>query len=466
MGQASLKGKDILVLEDEVFLRKELGAFLRRKEARVTEKSMLAEARKVLRREHFDYVLLDINLPDGNALELLRAGEISANAAVVVMTAEGSVASAVEAMRLGALDYLAKPFDPDELPLVFERCRETRQRQRDLEHRRDSGPARETEFCFGAGLETVRQHLNKILEADRRLAERPPPVLIEGETGTGKSAIARWLHYSGPRAGQPLIEVNCSVLPETLAESELFGHERGAFTDARKERIGLFEAAHGGTLFLDEISSLSPAIQAKVLTAIEERVIRRVGGNRSKAADARLIAASLHNLEELAAQGRFRDDLFHRLNLLRLRLPPLRERREDIPALAGHLLGRLRRRYRLEQAEIAPEGMVRLQACLWPGNVRELAHEIERALILEGSGPLRFENLPAGDSPETKPNAAADWLNPGWAPPEEGFSIERANRRFIELALRQSDGNVSAAARLLGVPRDFVRYRLKKKKES
>jgi DNA-binding NtrC family response regulator len=260
------------------------------------------------------------------------------------------------------------------------------------------------------------------------------------------------------------VEVNCSALPETLAESELFGHERGAFTDARTTRLGLFEAAGGGTLFLDELPSLAPALQAKVLTAIEDHRIRRVGGNKPIAVDVRLIAAASRDLKELVAAGQFREDLYHRLDLFRLQLPALRERGADIVPLAEALLQRLCRRHRLAAREFSENGRKRLLAYPWPGNVRELAHELERAIVFEDAPVLEFAHL-RGDGPESPASVfkPGEWWNDEFEFPERGFSIEAAMLRIIHHAMKQAGGNMSAAARLLGVPRDYVRYRLEGK---
>ncbi|MBN2164400.1 MAG: sigma-54-dependent Fis family transcriptional regulator, partial [Pontiellaceae bacterium] len=285
------------------------------------------------------------------------------------------------------------------------------------------------------------------------------PVLIIGETGTGKTTIARWLHQNGPRAPEPLIEVNCSALPESLAEAELFGNERGAFTDARSARQGLFEAAHGGSLLLDELPSLNPAVQAKVLTAIEDRTIRRLGGNKQIQVDVRVIAATSRPLSELVNSGEFRRDLMHRLDLFRVELPPLRARGHDILQLADVLLEQLSRRHRLPRRQISEDGRKRLLTYRWPGNVRELAHELERGLVFEDSASLNLAHLP-GDSDSLTSAVPGDWLSPGFRFPDEGFVLEDAVNRLVQLALKQSDGNISGAARMLGVTRDFVRYRL------
>lgn len=461
-----LKNAEILVVEDETLLRRRLCAFLEDRGASVAAAANLAEARGLLAQIPFDFVLLDVNLPDGIGLDLLRKGAFSANTAVVVMTANNGVETAVEAMRLGAIDFLAKPFEVAELPLILSRTRQSRQARRLDQYRREQDAAPD-QFLFSKGLEKLKAHLEKIIAADGRLRGFLPPVLIEGETGTGKSSIARWLHYHGPRQEGPMVEVNCSALPEALAESELFGHERGAFTDARKERIGLFEAADGGSLFLDEIPSLSQALQAKVLTAIEDGKIRRLGGNKTIHVDVRVITASNQDLREAVKTGAFREDLYHRLDLYRLRLPALRERVDDLPVLARHLLRQIEQRYHVSGKGLSQEGIRRLQAYRWPGNVRELEHVLERAVVFEETDELCLEQLGLSPSPASSDGAdKKDWFNEHFVFPEEGFDIEQAINRIIRHALRQTDQNVSAAARLLAVPRDYIRYRLKKKTDN
>src|SRR6266571_2467238 len=457
MHEATLSGLSILVVEDETLLRKQIGAHLEKRGADVTGAETLQAARRFLAELSFDFVLLDVNLPDGRGTELLKEKAVPADSGIIVMTAEGGVNGAVEAIRLGALDYLVKPFDLAELPLVIGRARQTKQMARLDEHRRREAPERA--FFFGGSLAGLENQLEKIITADNRMQERLSPVLIQGETGTGKTTVARWLHRQGPRAAQPLVEVNCPALPETLAESELFGHERGAFTDARTARMGLFEAANGGTLFLDELPSLSIGLQAKVLTAIEDHKIRRVGGNKEIPVDVRLIGATNRDLRQSVAQGQFREDLYHRLDLFRLCIPPLRERGEDILKLAETLLARLHQRHRLPRKTISEKGKQRLLSYAWPGNVRELAHELERAIVFTEGDALDFEQLQATRSP----SAAArtdDWFNPDFTFPMEGFSLEDAINRLIQHGLGQTAQNVSAAARLLGVSRDYLRYRL------
>jgi two-component system, NtrC family, response regulator AtoC len=456
----TFSGASLLLLEDEALLRKRLASQLGKLGLDVTAVVSVAEARRSLRDLSFDFALFDINLPDGRSLDLLAEKAVPANTVVLLMTAEGGVAGAVEAMRLGAADYLVKPFELDDLTHRLARARRERQAARGDQFRRAREAAGGDRFFFGEALAPVRAMLDKILAADQRLASTgavPPPVLIEGETGTGKTTLARWLHERGPRSAGPFIDVNCSALPDSLAESELFGHERGAFTDAKEARLGLIEAAEGGTLFLDELPSLSPAIQAKMLKVIEDRAVRRVGGNRTVTVDVRLIAASNTDLRALVAAGRFREDLLHRLDLFRLRIPPLRERGGDIVALAQVLAEEVARRYGLPPPTLPSAARERLLRHRWPGNVRELAHEIERSLVFDDDR-LAFSSLarPAGSA-----DAAHPWLNPDYRFEEGSFSLEAAIDALVQRALAQSDGNVSAAARLLGVPRDTVRYRLR-----
>ena len=448
-------GCEVLLLEDDIPLRKRLAAHLRHLGTEVTEAATLAEARHLLHDLRFEFALVDLHLPDGEVLELLREGVFSENTGVVVMTAFGGVKQAVAAMRLGAGDYLTKPFEPEELPLAFARCLSLRRADRREEHRASETASEADQFFFGNSLGPIHAQLDTIVATERRLERRLPPVLIEGETGTGKSVLARWLHRQGPRALRPFITVNCAALPEALAEAELFGHERGAFTDAKRARLGLFEAADGGTLFLDEIGTLTPATQAKVLTALDDGTIRRLGGTREISVDVRLITASNRVLDDLVRSGAFREDLYHRLNLLRVMLPPLRERGTDLVPLAHHLLAKIATRHRLKGLTLTPAGEARLLAQPWRGNVRELAPEIERAVIFGHGSPLEFASL---GGPTTPP--ANGWRNPAWRLPETGFSLDATMDELIAEALRETNDNVSAAARRLGVPREFLRYRL------
>ena len=476
MRSGALSGFNILVVDDEPLLRRHLAATLEGMGADVAQADSLRAARQLAGELSFDYVLIDVNLPDGTGTDLLRDGVFGTSAGVIVMTAMGGVAGAVAAMKLGALDYLTKPFEPEALALTLARARQQRQAVRVAEHRRSDSP--EAGFFFGSALAGLETQLQRILAADQRLhgaGSTPPPVLIQGETGTGKTTIARWIHNEGPRASAALVEANCAAIPENLAESELFGHEKGAFTDARSARMGLFEAANGGTLFLDELASLSLPLQAKLLTVLEDRRVRRVGGNRDIPVEVRVVAAVNRELRDLVREGRFREDLFHRLDLFRVVLPPLRERGEDVLRLADSLIARLVRRHRIPVRPLSDLGRRRVLGYGWPGNVRELAHELERALVFEDGDALNLDQLigaggasPAGLSSGTRPGevpasvplAKDDWFNPAFRFPESGFSLEQAILRLIDHALAETRGNVSRAARKLGVSRDYLRYRL------
>lgn len=461
---AILSGRDILVVDDEALLRKRLARFLESEGANVVAVSSFEEGKRALNSMSFDYAMLDVHLPDGLGIDLI---EHANGVSCVTMTADGGVQLAVEAIKRGAADYLAKPFDLQEVPLILARCASALRSERSRAHRMKGsaeGGSGSDSLFFGESLSSLKEQLDRALAADRRLARKLPPVLLEGETGTGKTTIARWLHANGPRCSEELVVVNCAALPENLAESELFGHEKGAFTDAKEKRIGLFEAADGGTLFLDEIASLSPSLQAKALVAIEEGKIRRVGGVREISVDARVIAASNRDLQELVSEGAFREDLYHRLNLLRASIPPLRERKSDLLELAQHLASGLARRYGLNEIRFSETGRSRLRAHDWPGNIRELSHEIERALILEDPENIDFPALALGEE-GARGEAGNDWLDGAWRFPDEGFDLEQAIDRLIDRAIEQVGGNVSAAARLLGVQRDYLRYRLGKRRE-
>src|SRR5688572_22692884 len=430
MAKSPLAGLSVLILEDEVMLRKRLAGFLENEGAEVTAVNTVAAARQALESLSFDAAVIDVNLPDGRGTDLLREKVFPTTTNVIVMTAEGGVSGAVEALQAGAAGYRVKPFDPDELPVRLAQARRTRQVRRADEFRR----GQENELVFGESLAGVREQLAKITAADRRLSGYLPPVLIEGETGTGKTAIARWIHRNGPRADEPLVELNCSALPDALAEAELFGHERGAFTDAKAARIGLMEAADGGTLFLDELPSLAIGLQAKLLTVLEDHMLRRVGASRPIPVDARIIAATNLDLGVMVTAGKFREDLRQRLDLFRVRLPPLRERGNDIILLAEELLSRVNRRYGQRTASIPAEGRARLLAHRWPGNVRELAHEIERAVVFGGERGLTFSHLAASsDAGSGDPK----WFRSDFVFPESGFSMETAIDELVLHAVKQ-----------------------------
>ena len=456
----SLRGKEILLLEDDTFLVKRLIAQLESIEAEVTPCTSLQEAKEYLKSLSFDFALMDLNLPDGESLELLRDEKIPSNTLTILMTAEGGIQSAVEAMRLGASDYLSKPFDVEEIPLLFLKAEKNRKNQRLIQHSLEKRREKTANLYFDGSFADDLVQLTKITEVDQRLSSDLPPILIDGPTGSGKSTYAKWIHDNGPRQDAPFVAINCSAIPDNLVESELFGHEKGAFTDAKNARIGLFEAADQGTLFLDEVASLSLEAQAKLLLAIENKIIRRVGGTKEIKIDVRIIGAANQDLREMIKEGSFREDLFHRLDLLRINIPPLSSRGKDIAGLANHLLVSLAGKYNLPIPNISIESQKSLLSNTWTGNTRELIHELERSLILTEIGkPLQIK---IHNYDQSKPHKD-DWLNENFSFPKSGFDLENEIIRLIELAISQADGNISEASRILGVPRDYIRYRLQKK---
>ena len=458
------KDKEILLLEDDLLLGKRISAFLEKSGAEITYCQSLEETRRVLDELSFDAALLDLNLPDGDSLELLREGIVPQNTSTVLMTGEGGIRSAVEAIHLGASDYLSKPFDLDELAYIFARADNRRKNVRLNQHNREKEKKKTDDLFFKGAFAQDLEKLKKILDADRRLDANLPPLLIDGPTGSGKSTYARWIHGHGPRSENSFVEVNCSAIPENLIESELFGHERGAFTDAKNARIGLFEAADQGTLFLDEIASLSLAAQAKVLLAIENGVIRRVGGTKEIKVNIRIIAAANQDLRQMIQSREFREDLFHRLDLLRIKIPPLNSRGKDILPLARHFLNTLCKKYKLPVPLMSKTSEDLLLAHTWNGNTRELIHELERTLVMSKKGKS-LEILSSRVSSVENQSGLnhEDWLNPFFSFPNNGFDLEKEVLRLIKLGIQQSNGNISEAARLLGVPRDYIRYRLQKK---
>jgi DNA-binding NtrC family response regulator len=446
-------------VEDDSFLGKRLTAKFEQFEADVTLCESLEEARNSLRSISFDFALFDLNLPDGESLELLREDLVPANTLVILMTAEGGIQSAVEAMRLGASDYLSKPFDIEEIPLLFLKSEKDRKNQRLIQHSLEKRREKTAKLYFEGSFADDLMQLRKVTEVDQRLATDLPPILIDGPTGSGKSTYARWIHDNGPRQDAPFVAINCSAIPDNLVESELFGHEKGAFTDAKNARIGLFEAADHGTLFLDEIASLSFEAQAKLLLALENKIIRRVGGTKEIKVDVRIIGAANQDLRKMIAEGSFREDLFHRLDLLRINIPPLANRGKDIVGLAEHLIISLASKYKLPLPLISSESKNFLISNPWTGNIRELIHELERSLILTEPGKILEIRTNHSVHSISNPN---DWLNENFSFPESGFDLEKEIIRLIQIAIAQTDGNISEASRLLGVPRDYIRYRLKK----
>jgi len=463
----------VLIVDDERTLARAIKAFLTESGYETEVAGDAEQALRLLETMRPDVVFTDVRLPGMNGIDLLRKiREFDPAIPVVIMTAHGTIEGAVEAVKLGAFDYLKKPVDLEELRLLADRARENSQLKQELSYYRRRDAGREAGLASVIGQSPA---IGAVLEQARQIAalDEIPPVLITGETGTGKGLIAHTIHGASARASRPFIEVNCTAIPATLMEAELFGHERGAFTDAKESRMGLFEAADGGFLFLDEVGDVELSLQGKLLKAVEERTVRRVGGIRDRQIDVRIFAATNRDLERDAQRDRFRRDLYFRLAVIILHLPPLRERGDDVLLLAQHYLARFNAKYGKQVRQLDPRARDLLLAYPWPGNVRELSHVIERAVLWSRGQTLDAEHLslttpePLGDTPERAAEPAvtapADPTPTGTTNlPPPGMNLERWERAMIEQALRECDGNQTRAAQRLGISRDTLRYRLKK----
>ena len=453
-----MNGERILVVEDEQLLRWSLKERLEREGCVVVEAATGEACRAAIADEPCDLVLLDYRLPDMNGVEALKqiASE-QPDAPVILMSAYGTVDSAVRAMKLGAFEYVRKPFDLDDMVFLVRKALETTELKRqvrglraELRERRGIGS------IIGAdgGMRDVCDLVRKVA------ASGATTLLIEGESGAGKGLVASVVHFESDRAARPFMTIAVASLPEQLLESELFGHERGAFTDAKAAKKGLLELADGGTVFLDEIAELPVGLQAKLLQFMEDKRFKRVGGTRDCEVDVRIIAATHRNLEEAVAAGEFRKDLFYRLNIVPIRIPPLRERREDIPLLAEAFLKQFRAEFGKHVTGISGEAMQALRAHDWPGNVRELRNVIERAVLLGSEPELTMQDLPV-ELCELMGGSAAPSQRLLRLPPG-GIRFSQLERDLVEQALEAAGGNQTQAARLLGMNRDQIRYRIEK----
>jgi len=445
----------ILVVDDEQSMREMLAIMLKKEGFEVVTAGSRASAAGVLGQAPVDLVITDVRLPDGDGIEILRhVKAASPETVVIVMTAYGSAESAVAALKLGAQDYILKPFDVDELKIVVRNALEGADlRAENLLLKRELGKQHGLEHVIG-----VSPAMTALFEMIRSIAPTTSTVLITGESGTGKELAARAIHSLSPRCSAPFVSVNCGALPDNLLESELFGHMKGAFTDAHQNRKGLFEAAHRGTLFLDEVGETSPSMQVKLLRALQERKIRRVGGTDEVDVDVRVISATNVPLEKLVAEKRFREDLFYRLQVIPIRTPPLRERSEDIELLAEHFRKRFAREMGKSVSRIAEETMGVLRRHDWPGNVRELENVIERAVALESTDAVLPQRLPDRLG-MTSRLAAPVALAEGFNLDEHLRSIEA---QYLHRALDDSGGDRGAAARRLGVTPRSLRYLIQK----
>jgi len=442
----------ILVVDDEAAQRTVLAGFLRKRGFEVLQASSVGEALSEVSARTIDLVLTDLRMPGASGLDLLEGvRRINPEVPLVVMTAFGTVASAVDAMKRGAADYLTKPIDLDELDVLIAR---TLERRALVAENRELKRQLETRYRL-AGLETSNPRMAAAINTAARAAASRATILIRGESGTGKELMARAIHYSSPRGKAPLVAVNVAALPDTLLESELFGHERGAFTGADREHRGRFELSDGGTLFLDEIGDLPKSTQVKLLRVLQEQAFERLGGTRTLRVDVRVIAATNRDLEAMIERGEFRDDLYYRLNVVSIDVPPLRERREDIPSLVAHFLRRFASESQAPEKTLSREAMDLLVKYHYPGNVRELENIIHRSVVLARDTTITTADLPirVGESRRASGgNEAAPFV-------ERVAEFERA---LIVEAMDQSGGVQTRAARALGMSERHLRYKLKK----
>ncbi len=450
----------VLVVEDEAVFAKNIDTYLTREgyEVRVAGDAQTALADFESFRPGI--VLLDYNLPGANGLEVLaRMKALDAKVPVIMVTGRGGVEVAVDAMKAGAAEYLSKPVALGELKLVIRRVMEREQIEGSLTYyQKREAQAGDLASLIGDAppMRELRGKIEQILAAERNLTDNDAPaVLILGETGTGKELVARALHYSGIRALKPFIEINCASIPANLLEAELFGYERGAFTDARERKPGLVEAADGGTLFLDEIGDIDATVQVKLLKLLEEKRVRRLGGIREQQINVRILAATNRNLDAMVSNGTFRADLFYRLRIVQLLVPPLRQRDTDIVKLARHFLAAQGVRYGRRDMHLAPEAEKVLCAHHWPGNVRELRNAIEQAVLLASGTEIGAVHFPFCASVAAPAAQAAD-------AGEDQFNLLGVERELVEKALQRTGWNVTRAAKLLGLSRDTLRYRIEK----
>ena len=449
-----MEQKKILIVDDDGSMRHMLSLILKREGYEVQAVGKGSEALNLVASESFDFILSDVVMPGMGGLELLQAlKEKKVETTVIMMSAYGNLSTAVEAMKRGAYDYISKPFRPDEVLLALRKAEERENlRKENLRLRREVS----REYAFG-NIVGKSPKMMQLFDTIKKISEYKTSVLIIGESGTGKEMVARCIHYNSPRNNGPFEALNCGAIPETLLESELFGHEKGAFTDAKKEKRGSFEMAHQGTLFLDEVGEMSLTAQVKLLRVLQEGEVKRLGSERTFTVDVRIIAATIQDLSRAAAEGKFREDLFYRLNVLPVHLPPLRERKEDIPLLVEHFIHKYNEQHRLNTEGAAEDVLARLLEYSWPGNVRELENAIERAMILAQGKKIEADCLPS-EVLGTRPS----WRKDLWG---DEYSIKKASRimeeELIRKALKKTGGNRSHAVKILEISHPALLSKIK-----
>jgi len=461
----------VLIVDDDPTMRWTLAEALRRWGYIPAEAGTVSEALAMVDAELPSVVLLDVNLPDGTGLDVLtEIKRRQSHAVVIMMTAHVVVEDTISALRGGAYDFVGKPIKLEELQVTIRNGIEANRLRREVTQLRKD---RERQFSFDQiiGKSSIMCEMTSLA---RKVAESEvSSVLLQGESGTGKDLLAKAIHYASRRGGSPFVAINCAAIPGTLIESELFGYEKGAFTDAKSRKEGLFEQAEGGTLFLDEIGELDLGLQAKLLRVLEEGAFRRVGGLKDLPLDVRVVAASNRDLKAASEEGRFRLDLYYRLSVIQIDVPALRERGEDVMLLAEHLIADFNKQFRKGVRGLTPQVAEIFRRYRWPGNVRELRNVIERVMILEDKDVITPAYLPRGmsandaiartDSPESSDSVAATSRpGAGFRLPPEGISLDELETSLVEQAMAHSGGNQTRAAALLGITRDQLRYRLKK----
>jgi two-component system, NtrC family, response regulator AtoC len=448
------QSKKILIVEDEVLFARAVLKQMQKAGFECEHAESLQDGRAIANQFQPDIVLLDMRLPDGNGLDLLPE-LVASGITVIVMTAYGDISDAVSAIKQGANDYLKKPIDLDELLLIVQKNEKTAELKTSLDYSRQrNAHIVESASLIGESpaIQGIRLQIARIAQLSNLTDITPPTVLITGETGTGKDVAARLLHASSSNRDKPFVHVDCASLPADLIESELFGHEKGAFTGAINVRPGLIEAAEGGTLFLDEIGELPLTLQAKLLSILERRKVRRLGSTKERDVSARIIAATNRDLHEMVNVGKFRSDLYYRLNVMTISLAPLRERIDDVLLLAKHFISLSDKRYGLQKHTFSPTAIEKMLHYSWPGNVRELRHQISRAVLLSSQPQISAADLAL---PETKPEQQD-------ANYQVQLTLDASEKHMLLNALEVSHYNVSEAARQLGITRMTMRYRMDK----
>ncbi len=445
--------RKVLLVDDDTYSTTQLKKLLETDELSVEAVASGQEALSALVATDYSVLITDLRMPGMGGMDLIReVAQRRLMVTTIVTTSFGSIERVVEAMRLGAYDFLTKPIDPTQLRIVMDRALTRRALQDEVLQLRQE---LKEKYSFH-NIISKSPEMHKIFQLIRHIGGTKSTVLIEGETGTGKELIAKAVHYSSEDRQGNLIAINCAALPESLLESELFGHERGAFTSADARRKGRFELADKGTIFLDEIGDISPAMQAKLLRVLQEKKFERVGGHESIEVDIRVVAATNKSLEKEVKEGKFREDLFYRLNVIKIEVPPLRDRPEDIPLLVTHFLNKYARPSQPPK-EVSPEAMDRLLAYRWPGNIRQLENAIERAAVTTVDDTINADNLPTqvvGESPEDRPKFEIDLKHP--LPFYLNQATEQIERQYILKALEKSRGNVGRCAELCGLSRRSV----------